>query len=617
MPNEIDIRNLLTQPLDTILRKLYTNGFLSWLYQEIIEPLFQTHPMPQVPGVTIPPAGSKKALRKDDKIEIIKAVLQDDTLKRAFFALLPEPLRVALTALTWHEPRSLAALETLAGVTLADPHPIEPRRSFEPFIVRQPYEFICLLRKNDNHYYYYDVRKDSKDNIHAYLPLAMRKVFKGIIPPPPDYELRPMDEPPPATRRYLAVDALRDLKAAAEFIEQGHAKYTKSEKISKVSVRKFREVIRGEEFFGSKHSGGSDQDLVRTQMLLGIVSFAGNALRQSLCNATSADPLKELLPKLSPAFLEEELLWHINHSRDAGMYNRHVVARLTRFAAEIPTGKWVSAQNMLNYFKYRDEIPSVFASTANAWMESSFQGYGYQTPYAYYMRLFSQLGEPLIKGYAFLLATLGMAEIAYTPPEEGQVTPFIGLAAVRLTPLGEFVVGKRKTLDIEVASVLRSEVLLDSNRLMASCRNLDAMTELALKQFLERITQSRFRMTHTSLLGGCSSREALEERIALFRRVIAAEPPPIWEQFFTQTLNRIAPLQRDGELLVFKLDTDEETRRLFSTDPVLRKHCLKVEGYRIAVRHQDIKTVCKQLEKAGCLCPPATLLETLEKAPSH
>jgi len=110
-------------------------------------------------------------------------------------------------------------------------------------------------------------------------------------------------------------------------------------------------------------------------------------------------------------------------------------------------------------------------------------------------------------------------------------------------------------------------------------------------------------MTPKSLLGGCRSREDIEERIRLFRRVVSATPPPIWEGFFERTLARIAPLNLESDYLVLKVSPDEEIRRLLASDPVLREIVLKVEGLRIAVRQCDLTKLAKRLEQFGYLSP--------------
>ena len=75
-------------------------------------------------------------------------------------------------------------------------------------------------------------------------------------------------------------------------------------------------------------------------------------------------------------------------------------------------------------------------------------------------------------------------------------------------------------------------------------------------------------------LGGCASRADVEERIRLFRRIVSDRPPALWEAFFARTLARIAPLKTEPDYVVLKLDAEEELRRHFATDPVLRELAL-------------------------------------------
>jgi hypothetical protein len=221
------------------------------------------------------------------------------------------------------------------------------------------------------------------------------------------------------------------------------------------------------------------------------------------------------------------------------------------------------------------------------------------------------VGEPLLKGFAFLLATFGLAEIAYGPPKHSvyhrpkrtYLTPFDGLGLVRLTLLGEFVFRRRDHFEITAGPPTRSPIILDEARLLATCRNADQLTQLALGQFIEPLAPGRWRMTAKSLLGGCGNREDIEERIRLFRRVVSATPPVNWEAFFERILARIAPFSLEPDYVVLKVSADEEIRRLLASDPALREIVLKVEGLRIALRQTDLRKLAKRLEQFGYLSP--------------
>jgi hypothetical protein len=133
-----------------------------------------------------------------------------------------------------------------------------------------------------------------------------------------------------------------------------------------------------------------------------------------------------------------------------------------------------------------------------------------------------------------------------------------------------------------------------------------------MSQFMEKLAPDRYRLTPQSLLRGCASRQDLEERLVLFRRVVTAKPPAVWERFFESTLARIAPLELEPDHVVFKINSDEAIRRLFATDPVLREISLKVEGLRIAVLRRDLKKLAKRLEHFGYLSPLPRLISQRE-----
>ena len=126
---------------------------------------------------------------------------------------------------------------------------------------------------------------------------------------------------------------------------------------------------------------------------------------------------------------------------------------------------------------------------------------------------------------------------------------------------------------------------------------------IMIAQFMDPLAPGRYRMTAKSLLGGCRSREDIEERIGLFRRVVSATPPANWEAFFEQILAPIAPLTVETDYVLFKVGADEEIRHLLASDPVLREIVLKVEGLRIAVRHDDLRKLIRRLEQFGYLSP--------------
>ncbi|MCL4177961.1 MAG: hypothetical protein KJ072_09480 [Verrucomicrobia bacterium] len=323
--------------------------------------------------------------------------------------------------------------------------------------------------------------------------------------------------------------------------------------------------------------------------------------------------------ELSAPPIAEELLGHLaNRQNRWARYHPASIRQLPAFFATLPAGKWVAWENVRRYRELREQVPTLFGPDTNG-LDALATTVG-REEWSRFVDVtanteFELVGEPLLKGFTFLLAAFGLAEIAYDSPTHSKyrrakkawLTPYDGLRFARLTPLGEFVFRRRDTYELASGPPTRASIVLDETRLLATCRNADSLTELALGQFMEKLAPGRYHLTPKSLVGGCRSRADLEERIRLFRRVVPAKPPAIWEAFFERTLARTSPLEFEPDYLLLKVGADEEIRRLLTSDPALREVVLKAEGMRIAVRRQDLKKLDRRLEQFGYLSPLANL----------
>jgi hypothetical protein len=617
MATSYEIAKLLRAPLEDVLLKLYSVGTLNWVYEAGLRALAETHPA-SLPQPERPRTGkADKTPRKPYLIALFLAVLRDRAMARRFFDALPEASRDVLTTVTWDRRANLAVVEKMWDVTVATPNPDEHRAYYDPFLLSPEHGLLAVVAKTDRHWGYFSLpKKAEKKDYCLVLPDAMRKAFKTFVPPPVEYELLPLDKLPSGPGRHYscAEKAVADMRLVAEYIAQGHLKYTKSERVAMPSLKALRQMTGGPEFF--EDSGDSDLALLRTRLLAGGVAFAGEKERGAfLERPDNADAVVKLFEKASAnaAFLHEELLAHLAHSSNRWcQYDSGAIADLPAFFGKLPEGRWISWDNIRAYHALRERQPTLFVRAAGLQSRATVKG----DTWSVYTGLdesneFDLVGEPLLKGYAFLLAAFGLAEIAYIPPKHPiyrrpkaeYLTPFDGLGYVRLTPLGEYAFGLRKKYEVAGAAPTRAAVVLDEVRLLATCPNADPLTELALGQFMEKLGAGRYRMTPKSLLGGCRSREDIEERIRLFRRAIAAKPPRVWEEFFGRTLARTAPLGLEPGYVVLKLGADEEIRRLFASDRALREMVLKVEGLRIAVRRDDLKALARRLEQFGYLSP--------------
>lgn len=614
---------LLRAPLEEVLLKLYSAPFLRWLYDVSLKPLATACPEALPPPDRSQISGADKVPKKAYIVTLLLAVFRDPELGRRFFQALPKPTREALAAVTWERRVNVAALEKALGREIMKLHPDRGRYYYEPLVLGVEHGFLVIDRNIEDPWGYYSYSyggrtPPKKADYSVLLPAAVRQALRVVVPPPAGYELEPLDSlPAEAGSLYTCAEtALTDLRLAAEYIAQGHLKYTKAERVALTSLKAVGQMTGGPEFFPG--SSDSELGLLRTQLLVSGMAFAPPKEREALLTAVdSPQPVRGLVERIlaNSSLLHEELLPHLANRQNRWCeYNAPATRQLATCFARLPVGKWVAWDNLRQYHALREQVPTVFDAG-----RGELHAYAVKVGREQWSTLlrvtehtmFELVSDPLLKGFAFLLAALGLAEIAYGAPQhptyqrpkKPYLTPYDGLRFVRLTPLGEYVFRRRETFDVSGGLPARTPVMLDDTRLLATCRNPDALTEMALGQFMEKLAPGRYHLTPKSLVSGCRSREDIEERIRRFRRVVAAKPPAIWETFFDRTLARTAPLDLELDYVVLKVSADAEIRRLLSSEPLLRDLVLKVEGLRIAVRRADLKKLAKRLEQFGYLSP--------------
>ena len=201
-----------------------------------------------------------------------------------------------------------------------------------------------------------------------------------------------------------------------------------------------------------------------------------------------------------------------------------------------------------------------------------------------------------------LMASLGMAEVAFDVDMPCRVSPIENVTHLRLTPLGRYALSITSKYD---CPEMKHEAYfeLDPDRLIIrSLKDPNPYAQL-LKDTSLPISRSRFETSAQSFLANCRSRSDVESKISIFRQFIANELPPLWEQFFQQLLQHCHPLKED--LTVYRHYTidpkNSDLIQLINTDPTLRQLVIRAEGYRIMVKADDLRKFENQLKKHGYL----------------
>lgn len=212
--------------------------------------------------------------------------------------------------------------------------------------------------------------------------------------------------------------------------------------------------------------------------------------------------------------------------------------------------------------------------------------------------LISDISRPFAEAALFMLATLGVVEIAYDSNSElCEHSYFDALKYVRLTALGKYLLDitkdyerkaqdNRQFFDIDDDSlVVRS--LVDNNPYMP-----------IISSIATQISPKMFKVTAESFLNECEKKADIESNISLFRQYICAKPSATWESFFKSLISKCSPLKAPAKKysMLQLPPKDKELQRIFATDPDLRKYILKAEKYIILIE-PECKTKVQDILK--------------------
>ncbi|SIQ41898.1 hypothetical protein SAMN05920897_108132 [Alkalispirochaeta americana] len=238
---------------------------------------------------------------------------------------------------------------------------------------------------------------------------------------------------------------------------------------------------------------------------------------------------------------------------------------------------------------------------------SSPDYYHYLHPYQIFKR--HLLDAPAMKAYCYLMATLGVLEIAETTPARPvthrdkmlPVSPYDALKAIRVTDFGRWCLG----LQDERPEIARPEfeALADRDLLLVTLKGTSLERRLFLDDIGEKLGEDRYRITPGSFIGKCTSTADIRERIDLFHHLIDQEPAPHWESFFVNLLERARAFSDHEECTLFSLPDDPDLRRLLSTDRKLSSMAFRAEKGHLAVPKSQIKKFLKLIQDAGYLPP--------------
>lgn len=591
-------KNILNKDLHEVLVKFYTMEVLWPIMLELVYPVLRKEPPEKRPN-------------KAQLVGMLENIFESEELLHRMFEIMNPKLFSVLEAVVWGGNQRLEELEKTLGFAFMKRKTVKPKYYYDEEKTKySPFpEFHWLVYEEQGSYY------SSDQYILVGLPPAVRTAFKKSMPKPKGYHLNPLPKLPEKVLTFRCDDKLaEDFRVVADYIDRGHLQFNKNETIRKPCIRALSKITQGGDFFPDEKNS-KKLPLLRHELFVSLIASCGPTLRKAMLEEPPR-PDKLLRPLCDtlfehPNWFHEIVLSHIK-TGDFQSYDKEATTQLRNLFSMLPPNQWVSSANLENIVNYRDiEIDPMPYMRCQVSVAYTHHYYNRSSK----IEISSTNGwplliVPLIQGTAFLLAALGLAEIAYTlPPENAQwkspseqfLTPYDGLYAMRLTPAGAYALGLTDEIELKTSNHARAEIILNPQRLTATCRHIDPITEMSLLEYMEKVSDGCYRMTRQSLLRGCSVQKDVEQRVANFRKHIAQELPPFWKTFFESVAQTAVALKAKSSYKLYELANTPELRRLFMTDPVLREKTLKVEGVCVAIKKIDEPAISRRLTTLGYL----------------
>lgn len=460
-------------------------------------------------------------------------------------------------------------------------------------------------------------------DLGRYIPYDLLTVLHTISPPPAPTELHSHaavseifagKQHGISTEMIVAATeqaAFHDLAATLYLIQQGKLSVGATTKLPTLtSLRQLRlHLLEGD--YSTEHEYTRAEDAIRPFALTLLVQAAkwaqpgSNGGKLELTKSGMALPTGGLQPQhirdVWTRWIKNDLLDELSRIRTIkGQQSK--AARLTKPADRreklvaalrvCPVEQWVELDEFFRYMRAESLSPVIERNIETALYVGPYQEYGslaYNSNYwdvviGSYLRV-------VLWEYA---ATLGIIEIAYTPPEAARsrfldvyglddanyLSRYDGLLAIRLTRLGAYVLGLADTYTVQEATPEQGQPALHV------LPNLDVVvtdaTRLTLGErgILERIgtaqNQGVYRLEREQMLEATQqglSLDQIQAFLASKSGVDIASLPQTVQVFFDEVAQRLDALRDSGRMVLLESD-----------DPYLLTELANTTGLRTIVR---------------------------------
>lgn len=447
----------------------------------------------------------------------------------------------------------------------------------------------------------------ANERIFYYLHDAVRELILHLLFPEPPKVNTYIPDPSKDAFVFETVAALHEeLPGLLIHLQQKPLKITKKGKVSFASVRSIAKKLKIREFFPEAQDPLLKH--IRAKAVIGLL-------------ALTKGPDSKDLPKLIKKLFEFEFFryFHVSiqlldYINGFGKVKAYDLKNLNKTYLEIlkgfPQGEWLVYEDI----ELRLKAQSVSLSPINSYVSNGLyvtltdeKAYnGKREQYLGTHRAEKMITWPTFRAMIFIMASWGILDIIYDEPDLSELcrtanSPYDQIKAIRITNLGAYVLGNVDSYEFNAKPPFSLELSDDSLSILLTDGDYERAA-MALSSFAKPIGNSRFFTDANLFLNDCKKASDLEVKITLFESIFSKELPEAWKDFFHEISQKVNPIDEEFDFTLFRLDPkNKQLLKLIARDSILKRLCLKAEGYLILVPQKDVSKFRKRLQAFGYL----------------
>ncbi len=440
------------------------------------------------------------------------------------------------------------------------------------------------------------------------LPLGIAVHIQAYFPKPDDYDFVPVKNIPQALILFedndRIINVLNDLFAYFS-IESNKIDTTK--KIKQGQASKVCKIFSINEFYQTDEK---ELNFVRTNFLMRLAN-----LNLSIRNIQTSpqDNIKQLIIRILEggfSIANGLMLW-ANGTSKLTDSSKDIIffKRITEYLAKIPAQEWISYENFESYLTYRNEYKPAYSYYESDKIYYTVEPRDTTKFYNDNRQDISQKNflDILIyqphKGTIFLLASLGILDIAYKIPDYSELgysvfSPYDELKYFRITPLGAYCLGITQSYTPKVEIAKKGFDLDTENLFIVLNENCTPSQETILKEVGEKISYNRYKVSPASFMHSCDSVRKIDDKIQFFNTFVDENPPKIWSDFFNIIKANTNPMKRIDNITIYKISAENKNLiSLLASNADIRKLISIGDNYRILIEKTNLtkfKTLLKE-----------------------